>query len=500
MKGLILLLLGAAILDTARAIETAELNFGPEMDRPGALQVAKVPAWVKRVEQYGGRWRSEPRGWHVPAALPEGLGRIVILLDRDKMKVDLAATIVFAAGEAGDLAVQLFDAQGRSVATDLFGNLVDVGTEMATDTVIIPWRKYPSADRVVIRRIKGEINVFGVVLFPVAVEGLPVNEELQKLAHVLGDPLSPENPLLKGVKSIAAQRDIALPAAEAKPLETTTTATRNDAGEPVTIYAGASAPVGGAKGTPPDSGLIAYWNFDHDDARDVAGHGHDGVLRGGAKFADGIHGRALLLSKNPSLERGEPWDSVTMPPGSALDLHDSMTIAAWMNYNSIAPNWGSQVAWFGDESNGRDPWTLAIFTGGRVWFRSDRSVTGRPQFTVFEDEIYLSAEGRPTMNQHVDTWAPGQLKPQTWYFLTGTIERLSPRKVAMRLYVNGEKVSETITSETVNYPTAGMYMTIGAAELGAWQTFDGMLDEVRVYDRPLSDAEIGALYRQPWKR
>jgi len=167
-----------------------------------------------------------------------------------------------------------------------------------------------------------------------------------------------------------------------------------------------------------------------------------------------------------------------------------------LDYASIAPRWGSQIAWFGDSQFGRDPWVLHLLTDGSVEFRSDRSVTGRPVFTVFEDEIQLSSAGKPMLNQHVAVHSPGTLAPGQWYFVAGVLEKISPRQRALKLYVNGQAVAETRTAEVVNYPTEGMFLTIGAVDGGTWQNFDGLIDEVRVYDRALAAAEIAALYRQ----
>jgi hypothetical protein len=490
------LILACCFHATALPPTVAELNLGPELEQPQALAAAKLPAWITRVEQQGGRYLTEPRCWHVPPGMPEGFGRLIISIDRTKMDWNLAATIVFDTSVAGDVAVQLFDAQGRAVVTDIFGNLVDVSADVSTNTLIIPWKKYPTASSVVIRRITGDLKVFGIALFPVVTEGTPVKEELEKLARVLGDPLSPENPLLKSLQSIVGQRKVALGTKN----EGKTAGEEIEKKEAPKKYAAAVRPAANVVEQAPAAGLVAWWNFDGNDASDASGHGHNGTLRGGATFADSPHGRALVLRKNPSQARQVSWDSVTMAPGAALARQDSMTIAAWINYRTIAPRWGSQIAWFGDSNFGRDPWTLQLFTGGQVGLRTDRSVTGRPQFTVFEDEIYLNPQGRPSMNQHVDAWASGRLDPDTWYFVAGTVERISARQTSLRLYVNGEKVSETRTHETVNYPTDKMWMTIGAVDLGTWQNFDGMIDEVRLYERPLNEAEIGALYRQAWTR
>lgn len=188
---------------------------------------------------------------------------------------------------------------------------------------------------------------------------------------------------------------------------------------------------------------------------------------------------------------------MTIPATPALDLADNVTIAAWVNFKRIAGTWGSQVAWHGDDQFGRDPWTLRILPEGHVEMRSDRSVTGAPKFTVFEEEIYLSPKGKPMMNQHVRAVSDRVLSPDTWYFLTGTIGKVSERRHAIRLFINGELVSDVDTEETVNYPTAKFYTTIGAVDRGGWQNFNGMIDEVRIYNRSLTPAEVKSLYLQP---
>ena len=43
--------------------EVAELSFGPELEKVGALAAAEVPAWVAKVEQQGGRFTADPRCW-----------------------------------------------------------------------------------------------------------------------------------------------------------------------------------------------------------------------------------------------------------------------------------------------------------------------------------------------------------------------------------------------------------------------------------------------------
>ena len=500
---LVWLILAAALRLAAVAVpvqpEVAELSFGPEVEKAGALAAAEVPAWVTKIEQQGGSFIADPRCWQAAGTAAAGVGRVSIGIDRQRMNEDLVATILFDAGETADIAVQLFDAQGRVVEVDLFGNLVEVGKEAVTDTFIIPLRKYPTAEKIVLRRVSGDVKVYGVVLYPAVTEGAPNPEALAKLARVLGDPLSPENPLSKGLQQVARSGNVTLAPAIRTALTTGAPAPAATPA-PVEKYPGAVAPAAGAAIPPvPADGLMGYWNFDHADAADASGRGHDGRLRGGARYVSGIHGQAVQLRKNPSSARLVSWDSVTLPTTPDLDLKETLTVTAWVKYASIAGRWGSQIAWFGDRQYGRDPWDLHLYPDGTLEFRTDRSVTGKPVFTVFDNEIKLSANGEPMPNQHVAVQSPKTLAPDTWYFVAGTLEKLSPKIGALKLYVNGEIVGRVRTGETVNYPTDKMWMSIGGVDEGEWQNFDGAIDEVRVYDRALTPAEIKALYGQPWQ-
>ncbi len=489
LRPVFFLVLCAASRVFAASPVVVELSFDSGFNNPAILADEGAPDWIKKIDQKGGKFLDDPKCWQVAGTEREGVGRLSISIDREKMKSNLVATILFDADEKADIAVQLLDAQDRVIVLDLFGNVVDVGESAATNTFVIPLVKYPTAEKLVIRRVNGKVSVHGLVLYPVVVEGTPVKEALENLARVLGDPLSPENPLVKGLQNVAKESHVAIPPTKSADAV---------AKKKIEPFAGAVLVAAGVAAPPiPAAGLVAQWTFELGGGADSSGNNLNGALVGGAKVGEGIFGKALVLRKNPASDRSIPWDCMTLPATKALDLADNVTVAAWIRYKSIAGTWGSQIIWHGDNQFGRDPWTLQIFPDGTMEMRSDRSVSGRPKFTVFEDEIYLSPAGKPMMNQHVGAYSSRPLLANTWYFVAGTIGKISPRKHALRLYINGEIVAEEETDETVNYPTEKMYTTIGAVDRGGWQNFDGMVDEIRIYNRSLTPAEVQALYRQP---
>ena len=162
--------------------ELADISF------PGSARTSSVPAWVKSVEQEGGDFANG--AWVVSASAAKGVGRLSITIDRQNFNEDLALVIDWQQTDS-DMTVQLFDDQNRVVVLDLFGNVLTVGNEVQTDSFIVPLRKYPSATKIVLRRISGPIKVSGVILYPVVTEAFGDAETLRELARMLGDPLSP---------------------------------------------------------------------------------------------------------------------------------------------------------------------------------------------------------------------------------------------------------------------------------------------------------------------
>jgi len=197
--------------------EVATLTFNSSSQQT-PLGTNSQPAWLQAVEQEGGEFIDNPACWHVDAGLPAGRGRLALIVDPTLLNADLALVILCDADTNTDMAVQLFDANNQVVAVDLFYNLVIEGKAAQTDTFIVPLRKYPTAKKILIRRVVGDVKVYGVMLQPVVSEIVANPESQLELAKLFGDPLSPENPLVKRSRQMAVQSK--LPAvAPAQPLQ-----------------------------------------------------------------------------------------------------------------------------------------------------------------------------------------------------------------------------------------------------------------------------------------
>ncbi len=222
----------------------------------------------------------------------------------------------------------------------------------------------------------------------------------------------------------------------------------------------------------PTNGLVAYYPFDGD-AMDHSGNGHHGTVHG-ATLTAGISGQAYSFDGvDDFINVGDNGDV----------LGGDFTVSTWIkstDYHQYAKiiNKGQTIA--GTPKNSGYSIRFIDFS----W-----SGTGNPEFLFqFNDDG----------NRWVTTIVPVENLPVNQFFLaTGVLQRNGSSVVA-KLYINGvlksSSTAEGITSSNTNIP-----LGIGALYRGAYgptrELFDGKIDQVRIYNRALSAAEISALYQ-----
>ena len=176
---------------------------------------------------------------------------------------------------------------------------------------------------------------------------------------------------------------------------------------------------------------------------DASGNGNNGTISGATWTTSGKYGNALMFNGTNAL--------VTVNDSNSLDLTTGMTLEAWV-YPTAVGGW-------------------------------------RDVITKGTDDIYhlmgSSDDSTPALG---GTFSPSVLRGtsslplNTWTHLTGTYDGTT-----MRLYVNGVQVSSQAQTGPIQTSTAAL--TMGGDALHG-QYFAGLIDEVRIYNRALSVAEI----------
>lgn len=201
---------------------------------------------------------------------------------------------------------------------------------------------------------------------------------------------------------------------------------------------------------------VAQWKFDDGSggtATDASGNGYDGVITG-ATWASGKLGGALRFDGNDYVDAGDNLDFV-----SPADF----TIAAWINANSI---------------NTSDQRTIVSKWGG------SGSTNRAYRFEIEKDRRMVAL----LAGQNSVTKSTTVLTTNRWYHVALTVSQSGNQ---VRVYVNGvmEGTNNSFTRALGNSPYA---LRIGNRSDNS-QNFDGLIDDVRIYDRVLSDIEVAAL-------
>jgi len=206
-------------------------------------------------------------------------------------------------------------------------------------------------------------------------------------------------------------------------------------------------------------GLVAYWSFDNCDATDYSGNGKNGTIYGNPQCVDGMQGKTLSFDGQD--------DYIDVPhPGYLAEG----SVAGWLYFISVQnqlPDHGWM--WFCMAEN---PYPDFIMDG--LDFGVPSSYSPNLSFGIWD-----SSSGW--------IWADSGIPPlsSTWYHLVGTWGGGE-----IKIYVNGELKDSK--SSTLGIPDWTHKTYIGKNAWGGY--VNAIIDEVRIYNRALNEAEIQALY------
>jgi hypothetical protein len=197
--------------------------------------------------------------------------------------------------------------------------------------------------------------------------------------------------------------------------------------------------------------LIGAWGFDETSgtsATDASGRGHTGTVTGGAtRTTGGKFGGAISFDGIDDL--------VTVADTNALDLTSGMTLEAWVRPTAIGSAWRSVL--------------LKEQPGDLIYSLYAGDSAGRAATHIFT-----------TADRGISGTAATPLN--AWTHLAATYDGAN-----LRLYVNGVQAASRAQTGAIRASTGALRIG-GNSVWGEW--FAGLIDEVRVYNRALTAAEI----------
>jgi len=202
---------------------------------------------------------------------------------------------------------------------------------------------------------------------------------------------------------------------------------------------------------PSTEGLVAYYAMEGD-ATDSSGNGFHGTIVGDPNFVDGAIGMAMDFNGDDYVDCGND---------ESFSVTEYLTVALWVNIRTIPT-----------------AWTGAITKGNTAWRISNNNVSTGMHFG-FED----GSRGWQAANSATE------LNIGEWYHVCGVYDI----NVGAKIYING-------LEDGSNPDTAGITQNTSIVAIGTnsdstypEQAWDGLLDEVMIFNRALSADEVAAL-------
>jgi uncharacterized repeat protein (TIGR01451 family) len=214
--------------------------------------------------------------------------------------------------------------------------------------------------------------------------------------------------------------------------------------------------------------LVAYWKLDEISGSiyDDFHYGHDGECAGTcpAPATGHVNGGQAFDGNNSGID-------VSVVPGDdsfGWSVQDSFSIEFWLQTDSASTCAGNQVVIGRDDSSTSLHWWIGCRNGGGAIFR-------------LTDADGDSAGVRGTTD----------LTDGVWHHIVAVREASTN---VIRIYIDGtEEDSESVTY-SAGFGSTTAALNVGWLNLDPYYHFDGILDELALYDRALSPDEVGQHY------
>ncbi len=217
--------------------------------------------------------------------------------------------------------------------------------------------------------------------------------------------------------------------------------------------------VGAAFGADPS--LIGYWPMDEGTgtvAYDVSGNGNNGTLSRTATgtlptWVGGKFGSSVQLNGSNN------WIDCGNAP--IFDLTSQVTLAAWV-YPARAAATGHECY---------------ITKGDLTYTLKEASTSGNVEMNIYNAGWHTATlTGRTAADNN------------TWYHLAGTFDGSN-----IKLYLNGAVAATTAWSGTIATSTTNVCIGRDGAPSAGQRYYSGRIDDVRIYNRALTETEVAGL-------
>jgi hypothetical protein len=216
------------------------------------------------------------------------------------------------------------------------------------------------------------------------------------------------------------------------------------------------------------SGLIGHWTFDGSDITDKV---YD-------KSGQGNHGYVVGVATSSVKVGGSVGQGLRIQPGNYVLVRDAeslrtsnFTVSSWVKFDALpsGSNWAMFLARTSGGGNQTYQLDYNMSLGG--WWHSAYDPNWSADYVQYTNTPELGV----------------------WYHLVATYENTGKD---YRLYLNGVEVGQNTVSGSPDVSSGGELRIGSDATNALGNQMNGTLDDIRIYNRALSAAEVRLMYKE----
>jgi len=208
------------------------------------------------------------------------------------------------------------------------------------------------------------------------------------------------------------------------------------------------------------SGLVAHYKFDGN-ANDSSGNGYNAIESGGVSYVSGKYAQATSFDG----DNGK-YIYTTLNPLTGIGTSD-FTISVWTKFNKVTDNW---IYFLGENLYGGEEGIRALISNdSTVKIQITDLTTGSSNSSTIVSSTVLSTD--------------------TWYHIV-----MSRNNSVAYLYVNAVLNGSISSIQSLTSNEFSNSITVGVRPTNWNYPFNGQIDELKIYNRALSESEIQELY------
>ncbi|HWA94798.1 MAG TPA: Ig-like domain-containing protein [Terracidiphilus sp.] len=237
-----------------------------------------------------------------------------------------------------------------------------------------------------------------------------------------------------------------------------------------TVHATSNSIDGTANLTVTPANLTAWWRFNEAGgtiAEDSSGNGYNANLYGGLTYTSGQIGGGIIANGSSQLMK---------TPAINLSSTNALTLAGW-----VARVWtGTNTKVLAELG-----YDYSAATDGFVFYVDDTTDCGA------SPAIYIGFKG--DVGSTFNCYTPPS--DGNWHHIAMVLDKSKSDSTAIQLYIDGSLQtilsSKSVSANTNNFGSEQLYMF---SQSGNSEFASGIVSDLRLYSRALSDSEIGQLY------